>query len=164
MDNIYGLTLTRPWPFAFVSGPIQYQKRIENRSWAVPTSLRFQGPCYIALHAGKGWDELDREFIARTLDMHVPPKTEHPDSQIFAVCRVRLCVSEGDHRIREEQRRWAFGPFCWIIEDFVQLIEPVPCSGAQKLWSFDKKPGELQELRRIYRATLSQQQGLAANY
>jgi hypothetical protein len=159
--NTRGLTLTRPWPYAFTHGPIQYQKRIENRSWIVPRFLR---GIPIALHAGKGWDEGDKEFIEDTMRAVIPGRDQHPHSVIFAVCTVKICPGPDDFRIREEQKRWAFGPFCWIIKDLVELIEPVACKGAQGLWTFDKRERELAELQRVYQATISHQKALAQIY
>lgn len=143
-----GLTLTRPWPYAFTNGPGEYRKRIENRSWAVPMFLR---GIPIALHAGKGWGDLDYYKLSEIMTPHVVPyKLSHPHSVIFAVCSIRTCVHPDDQRVKPEQKRWAFGPSCWIIDNFVELVEPVPCKGAQGLWTFDKRKFELEELKRVY--------------
>lgn len=29
---------------------------------------------------------------------------------------------------------WAFGPWCWVVDDVKLLPEPVPCRGMQGLW------------------------------
>ena len=73
MAIIRGLSLTRPWPFAFRHG-----KRVENRSWR--PSGKLVG-CYIALHAAQSFSEEDREFIAMVTGLDVP------HSEIFAVAR-----------------------------------------------------------------------------
>ncbi|MGA9769137.1 MAG: hypothetical protein WBV94_08860 [Blastocatellia bacterium] len=146
--EIRGLSLTRPWPFAFVNGPPEIQKRVENRSWLVPAHLR---GCYIALHAAKSWDEGDREIISDALGIDVPAKAESAHTQIFAVCQINICAQPNDSRIRLPQRRWVMGPYVWICENFVKLIEPVICTGAQGLWTFDQKQDELKHLRKAYR-------------
>lgn len=139
MREIRGLSLTRPWPFAFHHG-----KRIENRSWRPPGRLI---DCYIALHAAKSWDEDDREFIAKALNLSVPDNQSSPHSQIFAVCRWRGVVilptptTKEDGLIAtgrqtpDEQDKWFFGPYGWLLEDYVELPEPVECKGAQGLWN-----------------------------
>lgn len=153
MKTIRGLSLTRPWPFAFVnSSPKAPAKRIENRSWSVPDSIRGQ---YLALHAAQSWSESDREFIADTMGLSVPRKFNSPHSEIFAVCRV-IGVTEtiNDAAIPPEQRVWFFGPYGWLLDDFVELLKPVPCVGARSVWKFDDKPEVLQALRESYRESI----------
>lgn len=157
--RVRGLSLTRPWPWSFVNGP--FPKRIENRSWPPPRSII--STHYIALHAAKSWDEEDREFIEDVTGIAVPPRTEHPDSNIFAVCRVPTYVdinqrSFNESAIQQDQRRWFFGPYGWIIADFVALVEPVFCKGAQGLWGFENKQSELAELRRVYELSVKANQ------
>lgn len=152
LERVRGLSLTRPWPWAFVNGPVP--KRIENRSWFAPKSII--STHQIALHAAKSWDETDREFIADTSGLIVPPKNEHPDSIIFAVCRVSHCFEYQDRPgilNEDSQDIWSFGPVCWVIKDFVELVELVPCKGAQGLWGFDSKPLELAKLKEVYAAS-----------
>ncbi len=160
-ERTRGLTLIRPWPYAFTHGPVQYQKRVENRSWTVPLILR---AIPIALHAGKGWDEGDRDLIEEVMGCAIPGRDEHASGQIFAVCVVRMCLRRFDARIPEDQRRWAFGPVVWVCEEFVELAEPVACSGAQGLWTFDKRQAELAELKRVYAATIADQKAIARVY
>lgn len=152
---IRGLSLTRPWPFAFVNGPEPEQKRVENRSWRPPAHLI---GCYLALHAAKSWDEGGRYFISRALGVQVPGNAENPHSQIFAVCRLSdYVMTEDDARLSPEQRKWFLGPFVFLLTDFVKLVEPVPCIGAQGLWTFDQRQDELVQLRGIYRRSLVRQ-------
>jgi hypothetical protein len=100
MAMIRGLSLTRPWPFAF--GQVPVPKRVENRGWKPKDWVGH----YIALHAAKSWDEEDREFIAEKTGLHVPSDKEPPHSQIFAVCRYFGCVtSEKDRRLKEQAER-----------------------------------------------------------
>lgn len=150
-NKIRGLSLTRPWEFAFLHG-----KRIENRSWKPPLSLK---GCYIALHTAKSWSEDDREFISIVLGIDVPDKNESRSSEIFAVCRwygqvfldsdSELIPTAVD--IPQYQQKWFFGPFGWLLEDFVPLKTPVACLGSQGLWSFDNKLGVLDQLRESYK-------------
>lgn len=154
LPHVRGLSLTRPWPWAFLNGP--FPKRIENRSWKPSHSV--MAIYHVALHAAKSWDEDDREFIEDATGIAVPPRDQHVHSAIFAVCRIPRYVDENDAytTLEEAQQFWFFGPFGWVISDFVSLIAPVPCKGALGLWSFDDKPTELAELRRVYALSIKE--------
>ena len=154
LPKVRGLSLTRPWPWAFVNGP--FPKRIENRSWKPARTI--VETHHIALHAAQSWDEHDRDVIELITGIYVPPKDQHLHSAIFAVCRVSDVFEEDEmDKIEPSQQRWFFGPNGWLISDFVRLIAPVACKGAQGLWGFEKKQAELAELRRVYAASLKPQ-------
>lgn len=142
--TIRGLSLTRPWPFAFNHRPVP--KRVENRGWRPHDYVGN----YVALHAAQSWDEDDREFIADKTGLYVPSNRESPHSQIFAVARYAGCVEDEDDARLGEQRVWFFGPVGWLLDDYVELAEPVPCTGARGLWTFDEKPDALAALRVVY--------------
>lgn len=130
--KIRGLSLTRPWPFAFMNGPDELHKRVENRTWMPKRGMMGH---FIALHAARSYSESDRRFISEVLGIEAPVQSESPCSQIFAVCRVVAIVTGvADPRLDESQKRWFLGPFCWLLDDFVALRRPVTCSGAQQLW------------------------------
>lgn len=149
---IRGLSLTRPWPFAFKHG-----KLVENRSWRPPSYL---AGCYFALHAARSWSEEDREFIADRTGLYVPSKKESPHSQIFAVVRWRGEVAGRDmndglpgiknimDKLPADQDRWFFGPFGWLFKDYVELREPIACTGALGLWTI--RPTTLEKVRTEY--------------
>jgi hypothetical protein len=143
--------LTRPWPFAFVARPKLHgvaPKRVENRTWKPPKSLIGH---FLALHAAQSWDEGGREFIAETTGLYVPSKNDSPHSEIFAVCMLGGWIEhDRDFRLEADQRRWFFGPYGWLIADFVRLRNPVPCVGAQGLWSFRNKLNVLAQLRKSH--------------
>ena len=44
---------------------------------------------------------------------------------------------------------WTSGPWAWVLEDVIP-IEPIPCSGAQKIWRVPEAAAEL--VRAWYRA------------
>jgi len=151
--HILGLSLTRPWPFAFVNGPEEMRKRVENRSWPPPQSAIGQ---YLALHAAQSWSEDDHDWIEELTGLIVPSRAESPHSIIFAVCRLVGYVEKvSDERLSDEQSQWFFGPFGWLFDEFVKLVEPVPCKGARKLWSFEKRQSELHALRLSYRKSVA---------
>lgn len=143
---VRGLSLTRPWPFAFVNGPLHTQKRIENRSWKPPYSLI---GCLVALHAAKSWSAVDREFISDMLECDVPGKKESPHSEIFAVTRL-AGYTDRESRVEPFQQQWFFGPFGWQFDHFVPLVEPVKCTGALGLWTFEDKQKEFESLCEVY--------------
>ena len=145
---IRGLSLTRPWPWTFLCKELPAKKRVENRSWRPPQHLMGQ---YLALHAAKSWDEDDCEWIEDVTGLSVPREKESPHSIIFAVCKLSGFVEdESDERLPAEQRMWFFGPYGWLLTDFVALREPVACKGAQGLWGFEKKPDVLTAVRQQY--------------
>lgn len=147
--TIRGLSLTRPWPYAFVLPPNPRgvaPKRVENRSKRPP---RGHVGHWLALHAAQSWDEGDREFIATTTGLYVPSKSESPHGQIFAVCKLMSSV-ESAERLLPDQRAWFFGPHGWVIDYFVELKTPVECKGALGLWGFDSRPGAWKQLRESF--------------
>jgi hypothetical protein len=175
--DIRGLSLSRPWPWAFVNGPEGEQKRIENRRWKPPAWAN-----WIALHAAKSYDKQGADYIhgATGQDMDL---IEHAHSQIFAVARIQgyylhpvykshpeylpqlgrheraLKEAEAAGLVPNETQHslWAFGPFCWIIGDLVPLCRPVECKGAMGLWKVAERPGKLDELRLVYLESLNAQ-------
>lgn len=141
--EICGLSLSRPWPWAFVNGA--YPKNIENRSW----KTNYRG--FIALHAAKSWDEQGKGYIEGVNGYLIPDKKEHPDSQIFAVGRlVNVFEFSNDMALQmaKPEALWAFGPYCWEITDIVALKNPVRCKGAQGLWTL--LPDVLDQVRAAY--------------
>jgi ribonuclease HI len=148
-SKVRGLSLTRPWPFAF-----QYGKRVENRSWAPPKNHIGQ---WIALHAAKSWSDDDRRYIAERLHRYVP---EEPPGNIFALARlVGFVKSEDDSRLPASQHQWFFGPYGWLLDGYWE-VSPVTtrieCPGAQGLWGFDhpKRAGALVKLRECWEGRL----------
>ena len=45
---------------------------------------------------------------------------------------------------------WAFGPWCWDLDDINELVEPVPCKGMLGLW---KVPSEVAVRMRMKRSS-----------
>lgn len=127
------ITISQPFASLIASG----EKWIENRTW--PTNYR--GP--IAIHAGKGLQYLDRFELA-----------EYPSGCVIAIANLAACErlatigsydSMPDRRkeiIAGTNRYWseaathkhAEGPWCWILEDVKQLVNPIPYRGSQGLW------------------------------
>lgn len=149
VKEIYGLSLWRPWPWAFVTGPEHLQKRVENRTWKPPAGVE-----WLALHSAKKWDAEGQAFIQRTTGLRVPPDAEHPSGQIFAICRLKHafeanCPDDVD-QWPANISLWAFGPWCWVVDDVLPLVNPVPCPGAQGLWKLSGREGLLEQVRAAY--------------
>lgn len=153
-----GLTLWRPWAASIVHGP----KRVENRPWTPSLRLLDQG-LWIALHAGTTWNQPDAAFIAERWP-EARAAVAAPDGSLDGWCRVedrwprqwtakgvvgvarvvRVVRAAWDPRHESKPRfsiepedlgPWAFGPWCWVLDDVRALPEPIPCSGRQMLWT-----------------------------
>jgi hypothetical protein len=143
------LTVKVPWSFAIAHGP----KRVENRSWPPPRSLR-----ELAIHAGarSGWDDAGefsplvidawRDYVA-TLpadNAALPwPRRESLHLDFSAVVAVaEITASHAGLSMRwpcqggELCSEWAVpGQYHWQLGNVRTLATPVPCSGNRKLWT-----------------------------
>lgn len=129
---VRALTLWRPWPWCFLHAG----KRVENRDWPAPASLR---DGYIALHAGKHFDhyacaDMQRGEFGPVAKACPADPDQHPDSVVFAVARLAGVRQFHDAAPSRFVDPFAFGPYCWDLVDFVELAQPVPCGGRQGLW------------------------------
>lgn len=140
---IRGLTLWRPWAAAIVHGP----KRIENRPWHPPVGYLDRG-LWIAIHAGRRWDAAGAEFILKRWRVGVTNACAlegtwpgaYELQGIVGVARVSAVLSIDELRAETSpeaavERVWAFGPWCWVLETVHALPHPIPCRGAQGLWT-----------------------------
>lgn len=138
---MFALTLWRPWSDAIIRGP----KRIENRTWTPPRDALGR---YIAIHGGKRFDDGGGVDLAAMGTGWAPP-LEPADSPegIIGVALLRGWLDLRGLRTatvaqREDQTaalalngdRWWMGPCGWWLTDPI-AIEPVPCRGAQGLWT-----------------------------
>jgi activating signal cointegrator 1 len=140
------LSLWEPWGSLIAIGA----KQIETRSW--PTQHRGE----IAIHAAQTWnDECDlawhsEPFGAVLLEAGLwEPTWKRPTTLAFgcilAVATLTHCVpTTAGSRASVEQKygsnEVAFGNFApgrygLVLKDVQRLATPVPCRGAQKLWS-----------------------------
>lgn len=133
MKDIRGLTLHRPWPTAI----FRIGKDVENRSWK--PSGRFVGS-YLAIHAGKTFDEGAAEFIHHLTGKMIGPEDCFPAGHIVGVAQVARFVEASESP-------WFFGPWGWELSDKV-IIDPISMRGAQGLWRLP--PNVLTMVRQRY--------------
>jgi hypothetical protein len=143
------LTLHRPWPMLIM----KHGKNIENRSWKPPLSLIGHR---LAIHAGQ---KVDGAGIVRAMEILKGDKVTYAhDAQ--ALCGppgviVGTVVVRGWVRgyagfgmltaadiVLANTSPWLSGPYGWVLEDPRSLREPIPCKGAQRLWTV---PGAIEE-------------------
>jgi len=144
------LTLRHPWAFAVC----HWGKRIENRTWKPPASLVGQR---FAIHGGKcptssgGLAEV-KSIFDDLLTIH-----GKPDYRINGDLKLRDVILEGivatavvDRYIYLDAFPGKIGDpalqdpwfddevpsnIGWVLRDVVVLPEPIPCKGAQGLWT-----------------------------
>jgi hypothetical protein len=116
------LTLIRPWSTLIALG----HKPIENRTWK-PSPAQLRDGEDLAIHAGKKWDEEVADF-ALSLGVEISPKDDdHPHSAI-------ICVVNYMGTVGASSNPWFFGPWGWVLRD-IRPLTPIPCKGAQGLWT-----------------------------
>lgn len=136
----YALTLHQPWLDAI----LEHGKPVENRSWPPPRKLVGK---LLALHAGVVYDTEAALWIEGRFGVALKP-SESEQGAILGVARVvRAFQVDGERRqvlsrLGEQPdphagSPWAFGPWCWVLEDLVRVV-PVPCRGAQRVWLLRK--------------------------
>lgn len=125
------LTLWQPWTAVVASG----LKRIENRPWEPPVD--FFGERF-AIHAGKKLDKNASQMLRKLTLPSDPPTPEIVRGAVVATARFGGVVTSAEDAERlagENQGRWFFGPFGWLLYDIRQLADPIYCRGGQKLWN-----------------------------
>lgn len=144
MEQLKALTLWRPWPSIMVHFDPEKRKPVENRTWAPPAWMIGR---QLALHAGSRWHQEGAEFIEEQTGIRYSNEG-CPRGAIVGVGvvdryfrREEFALFKGDDVQRDPLYRspWAFGPYCWVLRDVVELAEPVPCNGAQGLWNVPPK-------------------------
>lgn len=139
-DDLRALTLHRPWSWA-VS---HEDKNIENRDWPPPEYMLGR---YVAIHAGKKWDEAAAEKLRAFFPGVEITEETIPSSRIVAVAKVLgyVCASDvegftafrgvsSDTARAAVASRWFVGSVGWLLGPRIVLPEPVVCRGAQGLW------------------------------
>lgn len=137
------LSFSQPWLWAVLHAG----KHVENRSWAPPIEMIDQR---IALHAATSWDATPKYesrsaihgvskltpigyLLAQGLE---PPgrRALYDTGVIVATAVIDRIVTE-DRTLPEDQKRWFFGPFGWILRDIVLVKVPIVATGKLGLWA-----------------------------
>ncbi len=150
-DKLLALTCHPEWAWAIAH--FKYNpKRHENRSWPPPERILNK---WIALHAGKhiGGRPGERHLLEGLTELREDAENAEEDlldrisagggipvyseliPEIKTSAIVALIKVSGYHA--GEGRAWFRGhPWIgWVISECVTLPEPVPCKGAQGLWT-----------------------------
>lgn len=149
------LTLWQPWSWAIAHAG----KRVENRTWAPPASVIGQR---VAMHAGLRLDKSAVKalcFESKTANAHgldmlaqagglARGAVESVATLLGYVMRDgeavwrkadgSLVEDDCDKHLRFHDARrskWWIGPIGWVLADVTPLPKPVPCKGAQGLWT-----------------------------
>lgn len=163
--TLYALTLWRPWTDAIFAWPGKHAKRIENRTWYRASMVGR----HFAIHAGARYDRDGAAMVAELAEgvaeqrpeftWRVPSAAESPQGivGVAKLCGVIDADATGEPRLIAGERpasgfvwaEWWMGGIGWLLDD-VTAIEPVPCKGAQGLWTVP--PDVADEVRRRWRA------------
>lgn len=133
------LTLWRPWSCCIARGP----KGLENRGWLFPKALLGET---IAIHGGRTWDSA---LDLHDLRAHWPAAPIAPSDSpegIVGVARLAGAIdvnAAGDPFVVfglagvhvDVDVAWWAGGRAWILDERRALARPVPCKGAQGLWT-----------------------------
>ncbi len=138
------LSFSQPWLWAVLHAG----KHVENRSWAPPIHMIDQR---IALHAAASWD-CDRKYSARSglvsayhgvltpigyllaLGFEPPSRLALYDTGVICATAVIDRIVTEDRTLPEDQKRWFFGTYGWILRDVRLLNTPVVATGKLGLW------------------------------
>lgn len=147
------MTLHQPWSWAIAHAG----KRVENRTWAPPASIIGQR---VAIHAGLRLDKLaldsvrdavaagrisDAEFVRITAPMNECVRSGFVHGAVESVATIAGAITldcscswgdvDFDGAVEAVESAWFMGPIGWLLTNVIALPEPVPCKGAQGLWT-----------------------------
>ncbi len=115
------LSIQQPWAWAILHAG----KDIENRSWPWPERIPL--PCRIVIHAGKQEDPEGLLFLAQK---GIHPPANLPTGCLLGESTVVKCFKiPGYPFVPEAFSPWAFGPYCWVLDNPVAYPEPIPYRG-----------------------------------
>lgn len=148
---IRALSLPCPWPW-YVAGVAGRpgRMRVVNAPYH-PNRHRVPLPFYLALHAARRDEAGAAEYVQQQLWPDAP--TDGPRSAIVCVALVTEAVP-AEHLYQSLRGAepgvagWESGPWCWLLEDVVQLLDPVHCQPQRHLWELP--PSTLAAVRRGY--------------
>jgi hypothetical protein len=127
------LSILQPYAWAIAKG----HKPVENRDWPPPKYIIGQR---IAIHASKkvvGEDgQVDFESDLTDFGIEYPEWEHMPYGAIVATALVKgFVTSSGAKTLPRNAYRWFTGTFGWLLDDIIELPEPVPARGMLGLWT-----------------------------
>lgn len=119
------LSIIQPWASLIVLG----YKPVENRTW--PT--RYRGR--LLIHASKRGDDPSAELLCQQLLIELP--RDLPRGMILGAVDLVDCVELSPATPIEQLDLgpWAFGPWCWLLENVMRFETPIACRGSLGLWT-----------------------------
>jgi hypothetical protein len=105
------LSMKQPWAFAV----LHLGKSVENRKWR----SSFRGR--VVIHASRTTDDDGMDYI-RAAGFALP--TRLPTGAYIGEVTISDCVPQSECR-----SPWAFGPWCYLLEEPVSYAEPIPARG-----------------------------------
>lgn len=121
------LSIRQPWTWAVLYAG----KRVENRTWYTD----YRGPIFI--HAGLRVDWAAVEDLRAEITAIPMPRPVAHCGGLVASAILADCVRPDE--VRESQRDWAVGPWCFVLEEVVPLARPVSHPGALGLFALDPR-------------------------
>lgn len=123
------LTLIPPWGDLIAAN----LKDIENRTWK--PGLR-PGD-WIAIHNGARHSPQEWQAAREVCQM---AGYEFPKGLNEKSCRKSaiIAVARYAELVKPGYDAWAFGPECWLFDKVIRLDDPIPATGALKLWHLDE--------------------------
>lgn len=125
------ITVHNPWAWAICHAG----KDIENRVWWRSSLLGEQ----LAIHAGMRLDKPGLDYLAR---LGVEAPTRFDNGAIVGLATISEAHHSSACRRQYDSQwypcsRWAMGPNMhhWHLTDVRVLPVPVPCRGAQQIWT-----------------------------
>lgn len=129
------VTVACPWGWAFR----HLGKDLENRTWRPPETLSKQR---FAIHAGKApttakqaaaFDVANSFAWMREVGvLSVPAPTL---AELTAESSAVVATARFERVVLASYSPWFVGPIGWQLADVFVLPKPVPCKGAQGLWT-----------------------------
>lgn len=130
-STIKCVSLWQPWASFIAEG----LKHVETRSWPAPASII---GARIGIHAAKTRDGIPRAFGSVALSYWQAQIERNsgplPFGAIVATAVVEACVPV--ERLKADPfGDYTPGRYGWILTDVQKLAEPIPCRGAQGIFT-----------------------------
>jgi hypothetical protein len=119
------LSIRQPWAWAILYAG----KRIENRTWYTG----YRGLIFI--HAGLRVDQSGLKDLSDAIKRIPEPRPPAHCGALVAIANLVDCVPSAE--VPSQQREWALGPWCFVLDNVRPLATPVAHRGALGLFRVD---------------------------